>query len=131
MNKSDLEIQKKLVAIFVELEKEIKTNESETNSLGWGQRNALISHVYSNYDNHDELNSKREAWNSSVIKGNVLAYIHEIFVKHRDLYGYFKDPKEIEFTLSSLKRLAINKEEYKIAGYLNEWLLKFPKSAFF
>lgn len=127
MNKSDLEIQKKLVAIFVELEKEIKTNESETNSLGWGQRNALISHVYSNYDNYDELNSKREAWNSAVVKGNILVYIHEIFVKHRDLYGYFKDPKEIEFTLSNLKGLAIQKEEYEIAGYLNEYISKFPK----
>src|SRR5690554_4225929 len=115
MIKSDLDIQKELVAIFVELEKEIKTNESETNSLGWGQRNALISHVYSNYDNHDELNSKREAWNSAIVKGNVLVYIHEIFVKHRDLYGYFKDPKEIEFTLSNLKGLAIQKEEYEIA----------------
>ena len=127
MNKSDLEIQKKLVDIFVDLEKEIKINQSKINGLGWQQRNELISHVYSNYNNHDKLNSKREAWNSSQIKGNVLKYIYETFIKHRDLYGYFENPGEIGFDLKNLKRLAIQKEEYEIAGYLNEWLLRFPQ----
>jgi|SRR5690554_313144 len=127
MNKSELDIQKKLVEIFVDLEKEIKINESKTISLGWQQRNELISHVYSNYNNHEKLNSKREAWNSSIERGNVLKYIYEIFVKHRDLYGYFENYKEIEFTLYNLKKIAIQNEEYEIAGYLNEWLLRLPK----
>lgn len=74
-----------------------------------------------------KLNLKREAWNSSILKGNVLEYIYQVFIKHKDLYGYFENYKEIEFTLYNFKKIAIQKEEYEIAGFLNDWLLKFPK----
>ncbi|QNM84516.1 hypothetical protein H9W90_09940 [Polaribacter pectinis] len=127
MNKSDLEIQKKLVEIFMNLEKEIELNNSETNKLGWQQRNELITHVNSEYDNHNNLNSKRNEWDDSVKKGNVLKWVYDLFKERRDLYGYFENYKEIELNLENLKTEAIQKEKYKIANYINEWIIELPK----
>ncbi|SRX73360.1 hypothetical protein [Aequorivita antarctica] len=126
MNKSDLEIQKKLVALFIRLENEIKINDSATTKLGWKQRNELISHVYSEYNNHDKLNSARTQWNNSVVKSNVLKWIYNLFIENRDLYGYFEYHEKIIADLNNLKEKAIEKEEYEIADILNEWLLKLP-----
>jgi len=127
MNKSDLEIQKKLVEIFINLEKDIEANNSETNKLGWQQRNELITHVNSEYNNHDELNSKRNDWNDSVKKGNVLKWVYDLFIERRDLYGYFENYEEIKTNLNNLKAEAIDKEKYKIANYINEWLVQLPE----
>lgn len=124
MTESELEIQKKLVELFIVLENDIKINSSETFRLGWQQRNELISHIYSEYNNHDKLNSKKNEWDTSVMKGNILKKIYDIFIEHRDLYGYFENYKKIFVDLTNLKEKAIEKEEYEIASVLNKWIIK-------
>lgn len=124
MRTDELNIQKKLVKTFLELEKEIKLTNSNTHKLGYQQRNELIRHVYSNYQNHEKLNEKREEWNRSVEKGNILKWIYELFKSKRDLYGYFEEPKKIKLEIESLLNNAIKSERFEIAQELNYWLSK-------
>lgn len=124
MRTDELNIQKKLVETFLELEKEIESTNSTTHKLGYQQRNELISHVYSNYQNHEKLNEKREEWNRSVVKGNVMKWIYELFKSKRDLYGYFEKPNKIKLEIESLLNDAIKSEKFEIAQELNYWLSK-------
>jgi len=126
MNNSDLATQKILVEMFKTLEKEMEINNSETNKLGWQQRNQLITHVNSGYNNHNKLNAKRNKWNNAVEKGNILKWIYNLFVERREVYGYFKNYQQIKTNLNNLKSAAIDKEEYEIASYINQWLIQLP-----
>jgi hypothetical protein len=121
MDNSELEKQKVFVKVFIELEKQLKTLNSKVNELGWKQRNALISHVYSDYNKHDELNEKREKWKKYLLKQNVVQWIYDLFIKERDLYGYFNDLEYIKSELNELINEAISTERFEIATELKKW----------
>ena len=102
----------------------MELNYSNTNKLGWQQRNELICHVYSDYNNHEQLNNKREEWNKSIERGNVIKWICELFKENRDLFGYFEKPNKIVETIDKYLEEAIYLEKYEIASKINVWRTK-------
>lgn len=128
MNKMELEVQKQLCQVFEELKKEIKSLNSTVCGLGWKQRNALISHVYSNYNKHDELNAARNAWEKKITEKNVHQWLYDLMVKHRDLFGYFEDYDEMIAQIEIIITTATKKEQYEIADILVKWRKEMPNS---
>ncbi|SFZ83999.1 hypothetical protein [Tenacibaculum maritimum] len=124
MDKAALDIQKRFVKTFLELEKELEINSSKTNATGWQQRNELISHVYSGYNNHEALNSKRKEHQKHIQRGNVMQWLYKKLQENRDLYGYFENPEEFIKTLNNLIEESVTKELYEIAEELNKWRKK-------
>ena len=122
MEKAELDIQKRFVTTFQELKQELELNSSKVMATGWQQRNELISHVYSNYNNHEKLNSKREEHQKLIQRGNIIKYIYETMQEKRDLYGYFDSPETIIQLLENLIKESIEKELYEVAHELNVWL---------
>jgi hypothetical protein len=122
MTDIELEIQKKLVVCFEELKGKIKTLNSEVNALGWGQRNALISHVYSDYTMHEELNAARKAWENKSTERNVHEWLYNFMVKHRDEWGYFENPASMIDEVYGLYQASIKKEMFEITSILKTWI---------
>ncbi|KPM50022.1 hypothetical protein [Jiulongibacter sediminis] len=123
-SKEQLNFQKKLIGVFEELEIEKKEAFSKVVATGYGQRNELVKHVYSNYTLHESLNKKREEWEKASLYSKVVNWLYDIFVNHRDLYGYFENPDEMIKEISELLETAVRKEEYMIAEHLKKWLSK-------
>lgn len=124
MDNVELNIQKRFVITFQELEEEIEASNSKTIATGWQKRNELITHVYSGYDNHQALNSKREEHKKLIQKSNVMQWLYKKLQEKRDIYGYFENPKEFIKTLNSLIEESVAKELYEIAEELNKWKKK-------
>lgn len=122
MDKAELHIQKRFVKTFQGLKKELEATNSKINATGWQQRNELISHVYSGYNNHEKLNNKREEHQKLIQRGNIIKYIYETMQEKRDLYGYFENPETIIQLLENLIKESIEKELYEVAHELNLWL---------
>jgi hypothetical protein len=59
MESYDIEKQKPAVRVFIELDREIDRLSHERFGAGWRQRDALITHVYSGYNNHEDLMAKK------------------------------------------------------------------------
>jgi len=91
MTTDEFKVQTKAVEVFKKLGDDLKDIESEVTKLGWIQRNELITHVYSNYQNHDKLNKAKSKWEATILRKNVIKWLYELMVKHRDLYGYFEN----------------------------------------
>jgi hypothetical protein len=91
MTSVELEIQKQAVIVFEELHAELPKIDSKVSEMGWKQRNELVTHVYSNYNNHENLNKAKTLWENTLAKKNAMKWIYDLMVKHRDLYGYFED----------------------------------------
>lgn len=85
------ERDKETVQIFQQLQKKMAEVKQEKWKLGWGQRNALISHVYSDYTMHDELAEAVTKMEKATLHYNVLEWIFELMRKYRDLWGYFPE----------------------------------------
>lgn len=126
MKETELEIQKRLVDVFMELESEIATTFSEQVRLGWKQRNALISHVNSGFSKHNDLNAARNMWNAISLKYRVLNWLYEAMRKRRDLYGYFVNDKLLCEEIRSIWEYSIEREEFEIASILKKWVEKIP-----
>lgn len=124
MDKVELDIQKRFVKTFQELEEQLAINNSKINALGWKKRNALISHVYSGYNKHEELIDKINEHEKYIQKGNVMQWIYDDLRKRRDLYGYFEDPEGLVAVLDTLIEQAVTRESYEIAEELNYWRKK-------
>lgn len=124
MDTKELALQKKFLQVYDSLQKAIDDNYNETNVLGWQQRNELITHVYSNYNNHEKLNAKRNSWEKSIDKGNILKWLNKLFSSNRDLFGYFNDCEYILTEIEGFIALSISKEKYEIAQELNFWKQK-------
>jgi len=75
---AELSQQKQALSLFVELESEIPLLHNQVNALGWKQRNELVEHVYSNYNNHDDLNDARSLWETEHTKLSVLTWIQVV-----------------------------------------------------
>ena len=116
-----IENQKKIIEVFRELEVETKKLFSRCVRLGWKQRNALVSQVYSNYTKHEQLYAARKKWEEACIIYRVHEKLYGLLRGYRDLYGYFPEYHKMLEQLEGLHQTAIKREEYEIAGILKKW----------
>ena len=119
-----LEEQQKVAQFIRSLEEELKELQKSQIAAGWGQRNAVISHVYSNYQQQEKVLEKRKKWEGITLKCNVLQGILKLLLPHRDIYGFYHVPgmkKELE----GLLKLAETKDEFEIAELIYQYKVKF------
>ena len=128
MTEVELEIQEQIVKVFENLKDELPKISKEVTRLGWGQRNALISHVYSNYNKHKELNEARTNWKKMIVENNVHNWLFDLMVSHRDLFGYFENYNLMLSEIDGLISLGTKKEEYEIVEILLKWRRQLPSA---
>ncbi|WP_445956662.1 hypothetical protein [Yeosuana sp.] len=116
--------QKQLREVFKALEDRVNNLTSEQIKLGYQQRNELIFHVYSGYNNDEKLQAKMEEWESVGLEQRTVKWIYELMRGKRDLFGYFENPEEILAELLNLIKQSEEKELFEIANILNHWRLK-------
>ncbi len=121
---SNIKYQKQLREVFKALEERGEQLTSEQHKLGYQQRNELISHVNSGYNNDEKLLAKKKEWESVDLEQRTVNWIYELMRGKRDLYGYFESPQEIIAELQSLIQQSEEKELFEIANILNHWKLK-------
>lgn len=124
----NIEQQKIFQLVFKELEERINTVSKDIVKLGYQQRNELIDHVYSGYNNDKKLLSKKTEWKNAVQEHKVSKWVFDLLRDKRDLYGYFEKPEEILEELKLLIKQSEEKELYEIANILNYWRLKLVKT---
>lgn len=121
------EKKKEIVDIFQSLIKEEEILLKKTSVAGWQQRNALVSHVYSGYNEHEKLCDKKKIWEDLSFQHRVLMGLSKLLKKHVDLYGYFPKYKEMLDDFDELIETSVKMEEFEIAKTLKEWRDKFPE----
>lgn len=131
MTSVELEIQKQVVIVFEALHAELPKISSKVSELGWKQRNELVSHVYGNYNNHEKLNEAKTKWENKHAQMNALKWLYDLMVKHRDLYGYFEDYKQLIEEVDEIIRTAVVVEKFEVADILNEWRNRLPNPLHF
>jgi hypothetical protein len=124
----NIEYQKQLREVFKALKERVDELTSEQSKLGYQQRNELISHVYSGYNNDEKLLAKKKEWEAVGLEQRTVKWIYELMRERRDLYGYFENPQEITSELQSLIKQSEEKELFEIANILNRWRLKLIKA---
>ncbi len=120
----DIKYQKKLREVFKALQEKIITLNKEEYKLGYQQRNALVTHVYSGYNNDENLLAKQKEKEAVGLELRVIKWVYELMKRQRDLYGYFESPQEFTSELQSLIKQSEENELYEIAEILNHWRLK-------
>ncbi len=125
-NEQELEIQRQIISVMIELDQAAELLFSKVNQAGWSQRNALISHVYSEYEKHKELEHKRNKWEQISLEHRVHKKLYNLLCEYRDLYGYFPAYKRMLIQFDDLLKTALIKEEYEIATILQKWRKRFP-----
>jgi len=126
MTNIELDQQKNIIPVFEELYLEHDKISHHVSGLGWKQRNELVTHVYSGYNNHEKLNAAKTLWEKTHTQMNVLKWLCDLFIKHRDLYGYFTDYKGLIEEMEGIIDQAIIMERYEIADTLTMWRNKLP-----
>lgn len=122
------EYQKQLREVFNALEEKNKVLKLKQHQLGYQQRNELISHVNSGYNNDEKLQVKKKEWEAIGLEQRIVKWVYELMRSKRSLYGYFENPEEIIFKLQSLIKQSEEKELFEIANILNNWRLKLVKA---
>jgi len=117
----DIKQQKKFRSVFKELEESLKILQKKQMQLGWQQRNELISHVYSNYDNDEKLLSKREEWEKAGEKYRATEWVFKLLQKNMNIYGYFENTDKMIKSLDNIITACEQKEYYELAATLNFW----------
>ncbi len=120
--------QKQLREVFKALEEKYNSLMSEQHSLGYQQRNELISHVLSGYNNDENLLAKKKEWDTVGLEVRIITWIYKLMKSNKDLNGYFENPEEIIAKLQNLIKQSERKELFEIAGILNYWTLKIIKA---
>jgi hypothetical protein len=120
--------QKRFRTVFKELEERTNLLNKEIIKLGYQQRNELIEHVYSGYNNDNKLLSKKTKWENTIQEHKITKWIFELLRSKKDLYGYFKNPDKVVFEITSLIEESEKKELYEIAEILNCWYIKLTKT---
>jgi hypothetical protein len=126
MTSVELGIQKQVVATFEDLHAELPKISSKVSGLGWKQRNELVTHVYTHYNNHEKLNEAKTAWENLHAQKNAMKWLYDLMVEHRDLYGYFENYKELIEELDGIIQTAVEMEKFEIAEILSYWRNKLP-----
>ncbi len=121
MTTVELEIQKRAIVVFEELHAELPKIQSKVCELGWKQRNELVAHVYSNYNNHEKLNEAKTKWKNKHVQMNALKWLYDLMVKHRDLYGYFENYNKLIEEVDEIVHTAVVMEKFEIADILSRW----------
>ncbi|MDT0685569.1 hypothetical protein [Autumnicola psychrophila] len=120
-------IEQKKVAKFIRtLEGELEVLQKKERAAGWSQRNALIEHVYSNYDRHENLIAKKEKWENIGFQCRILEDILELMIRHRDIYGLYNISgmkRELDNQLSLAERL----NEFEIAEVILDYKIRLEK----
>ena len=122
-----LEIQKKMIRVFRELEEINEKLFSRSVQLGWKQRNALVNQVYSGHNKHEQLQAAREEWEAACAVHQVHKKLYDLFREYRDLYGYFPEYHEMREEMNDHLQTAVAREEYEKAGILKKWMDKLPE----
>ena len=119
-----IDYQNQLRGAFKALQEKIITLNKEEYKLGYQQRNALVTHVYSGYNNDENLLAKQKEKGAVGLELRVIKWIYELMKRQRDLYGYFDKPDKFTSELQNLIKQSEEKELYEIADILNHWRLK-------
>jgi hypothetical protein len=122
-----VEKKKKIVDTFQALLKEEETIGKQTTIAGWKQRNALVAHVYSNYNEHEKLCQKKKEWEDLGFQHRVLMGLAKLLKKHIDLYGYFPNYSDMLDDFDELVETSIKMEKFEIATILKKWRDRFPE----
>lgn len=109
-----IEEQKKVAQFIRSLEEELEELQKSQRAAGWAQRNSIISHVYSDYKQQENVLEKKLKWESITFKCNVLQGILNLLLPHRDIYGYY-NVDDMKKELEELLKLAEEKDEFEIA----------------
>ena len=126
MTQFELKIQKQLVSVFERLKEEISRLESEVSQHGWIHRNAVISFRYSYFTEDEKLNKVRAKLDKITEKKDVHKWLYDLMVKHRDLFGCFKDYAEMLAEIDSIISACTIKEQYEIVAILVKWRKELP-----
>ena len=126
-NSALLKTQIPIVKGFLELQKVTNELSSRTHQLGWKQRNVLISHVYSNYQKHHQLEFAQKEWEEVSWEYNVHLRLFELMREYRDIYGYFPEYVEMFNQIDGIIDLAGKQDEFEIAKFLLKWKKKLSR----
>ncbi len=128
----DIDEQKRVAQFIRALQEELEALQRSQRAAGWAQRNSVISHVYSDYREQENVLKKRNKWERITFQTNVLKGVLKLLLPHRDIYGFYDVPG-MERELKELLELAEKKDEFEIAELVNEYRLNFlrviPKHA--
>ena len=58
------------------------------------------------------------------VKNKVNKWVYDLFVEHRDLYGYFENYQNIIKEIDILLNRSVETEMYDIAQLLSNWRIK-------
>lgn len=119
-----IEEQKKVAQFIRDMEEELKVLQKSQRAAGWMQRNAAISHVYSDYRQQEKVLEKRKKWESITFHCNALKGILVLLLPHRDIYGFY-DISGMKKELKELLKLAEKKDEFEIAELINQYKFRF------
>ena len=119
-----IEEQQKVAQLIRSLKVELKELQRAQRAAGWAQRNAVISHVYSDYNQQKKVLEKRKRWENITFKCDVLQGILKLLLPHRDIYGFY-DVLGMERELANLLTSAEKRDEFEIAKLINQYSIKF------
>lgn len=122
----NLEKIKKSVVVFETLKTTTEELHKKVVNSGWAQRNALISHVYSDKQRHEELIAAKIKWEKLVFEHRVHKKLLEFVGEYKDIYGYFPNYKKFILDFDSLINTSVVKEEFEISAILKKWRDQFP-----
>ena len=118
--------QKKVAQFIRKMEEELEELQKSQRAAGWAQRNALIEHVYSNYDRQEKVIAKKEKWEQITLRCNILKDLLDLLIPYRDLYGMYDIPGMTK-ALERQLRLAEEKNEFEIAQIILDYKIKIEK----
>jgi len=120
-NKKIIRRESNISSIIKELELKVSELDKKVITAGYIQRNAVISHVYSNYNKPEDVIIKNNHWKGVLLEYNVHSELYKLLIKYRDLYGLFPNYESMVKELNDLIRLSIEKEYYEITAILKKW----------
>lgn len=115
-----IEEQKKVAQFIRSLEEELKELQKCQIAAGYSQRNAVISHVYSDYKQQEKVIVKKEKWEQITFKCNLLKDLLDLLLPYRDLYGLY-DIIGMKETIEHQLKLAEEKDEFEIAQIILDY----------
>lgn len=126
-NTESINQQKKVAELIRKLEEELEVLQKRERAAGWTQRNAVIEHVYSNYNKPEKVIRKKTEWENIGLQCRVLEDILELLIQHRDIYGLYNIlamKRELDNQLS----LAERKNEFEIAHLILKYITRFREA---
>jgi hypothetical protein len=118
--------EKQIVDVLENLSKHVSVLSSKVNNAGYAQRNALISHVNSAYNNREELLIKKDKWERLVFELNIHQELADYLTPFKDIYGCFPDYEKMIAAFDALIKHSAKEEEYEIAIILKRWRDQLP-----